>query len=254
LFAHYGFLDMTDSDTKVKRIPRGAKLPVASLADVQPIAQALSELAAPASAARIASQINRTVSGPFKGLLAAAKYFGVIKKEGDKLVLTERGESFLAGDTAAKRSAVMGTGFGPIIGSFSSKRVNEAAIEARLQDDWSVPEGSAPDLRKVLVDSAQDAGLIANSKFDPAAIESVPEEDVSSVTKPSSNSTEKSGRNGSSGGSSSSGKKPASGDKERPVDPPQATTSPVQVVVQVDASKLEPEQIGELIRALQQPK
>jgi hypothetical protein len=245
---------MTDGDAKAKRIPRGAKLPGSSLADVQPIAQALSELAAPASAARIASQINRTVSGPFKGLLAAAKYFGVIKKDGDKLVLAERGESFLAGDTAAKRSAVMGTGFGPIISSFSSKLVNEAAIEARLQDDWNVPEGSAPDLRKVLIDSAQDAGLIANSKFDPAAIESVPEEDMSPAAKPASSRTEKTGSNGSSSGASSSGKKSVTKEEEPPADPPPATPSPVQIVVQVDASKLDPKQVAELIRALQQPR
>jgi hypothetical protein len=193
-----------------------------------------------------------TVSGPFKRRLAAAKYFGIVRKDGDKLALTERGEAFLEGDDDAKRSAVMATGFGPIISTFSSKRVNDGAIEARLQDDWQVPEGSAPELRKVLIDSAEDAGLISDSKFDPAAIESVPAEQVDPPEKPrQERKAEPEGRStSSSGGRKKSDDTPEPKRTPNRLDTPEPVTPPVQVVLQIDASSLDPAQLAELIREI----
>jgi hypothetical protein len=246
---------MAEHESKAKRIPKGAKLPSSPLGEVEAIARAFSELAAPSSPARIASQIGMTVSGLFKRRLAAAKYYGIVRKEGQKLAITDRGEAFLKGDADSKRAAVMGTGFGPIISTFSSKRVNEDAIEARLQDDWSVPEGSAPDLRKVLVESAEDAGLISDGKFDPAAIESVSEDQLEAPEKPPNRAEKSTHKNAGKSvhheGTSGSGK------VEEPVSSKGRSRSsaldapPIQVLVRIDAGSLDPVQLAELIRELQ---
>jgi hypothetical protein len=236
------------------RTPRSNKLPAFRLADVREIVNALAELAAPSSRERIASHTGKTVSGPFKSRLAAAKYFGFVSKQGQKLAITDRGEAFLNDDVAAKRSAVMGTGFGPVIQSFSSKLVNDAAIEARLEDDCGVPKKSAPELRAVLVGSAEDAGLIAGNKFAPEAIESVSEEDIGSVSTTPKNQGEEAARGtkpverkpDSAPSNSGSAGRHSDAQRHTPAPPP-------QIILQVDASKLEPIQLAELIKALREP-
>jgi hypothetical protein len=240
---------MTETDISPTRTPRGNKLPAYSLSAVREIVEALGDLAAPSSRERIASHTGKTVSGPFKRRLAAAKYFGFIGKQGTKLAITERGEAFLAGDVAAKRAAVMGTGYGPVIQSFSSKLVNQAAVEARLQDDCGVPEKSAPDLREVLVNSAEDAGLISGNKFDPAAIESVADGDVESNDSHAKRSTN-SGRKSDAATDEKAVQKKAL--RKPPPDQQNSSQSPVQIVLQVDASKMDPAQLAELIRALRE--
>jgi hypothetical protein len=241
---------MTD-DAKAKRTPTSSKLPAFSLSDVREIVNALAELAAPSSRERIASHTGKTVSGPFKRRLAAAKYFGFISKEGTKLAITDRGAAFLTDDVAAKRSAVMGTGFGPVIQSFSSKLVNPAAIEARLQGDCGVREESAPGLRAVLVSSAEDAGLISGNKFDPEAIESVSDEDVGSVATSTARTTQSaSGSKGDAGKEKPAREKKPSSPKPDPEAP--SSGPPVQIVLQVDASKMDPTQLAKLITALRQ--
>jgi hypothetical protein len=241
---------MDESGVSATRTPRGNKLPAFTLSDVREIVNALAELAAPSSRERIASHTGKTVSGPFKRRLAAAKYFGFVSKQGAKLAITERGDAFLAEEVAAKRSAVMGTGFGPVIQSFSSKLVNDAAIEARLQDDCGVPEKSAPALRAVLVSSAEDAGLISGNKFDPEAIESVSEEDVGSVAA----SPPAQGKQGTNGAKRDASKERSAPKKETPPpspeSPPPVSQAPVQIIFQVDASKMDPGQLADLITAL----
>jgi hypothetical protein len=239
------------AEGKANRTPPRNKLPAFSLSDVREIVNALAELAAPSSQERIASHTGKTVSGPFKRRLAAAKYFGLVSKTGSKLAITDRGESFLANDPAAMRAAVMGTGFGSVIQSFSSKLVNDAAIEARLQDDCGVTEGSAADLRAVLVSSAEDAGLISSNKFDPEAIESVADEHVGSV--PVDPADQVASPDGGKGGAEKKKAPTKKQSSELKAEPQIASTgTPVQVVVQVDGSKMDPTQLAELIKALRE--
>lgn len=164
---------MAEANSTKTKVSKTAKLPARTLKDALTIAQALKDHAVPASKAVIADQNDETItSSVFKSKFAAAGYYGLLGKDGDKHKLTERGEAALAGDEQARRAAVMATGFGPI-GSLPTRTVSTKVIEARLKSDYSAPESSVESLCKVLIESAKDVGLIVNEKFDAKAIESV---------------------------------------------------------------------------------
>lgn len=220
------------------------------------LAQALKDYAVPASKAVVADQNGETTaSSVFKSKLAAAGYFGLVAKEGDKYKLTERGEAALAGDDQSKRDAVMATGFGPIIGSLPTRQVSGKVIEGRLKSDYSATDSGAKILSAVLVDSATDAGLIVNDKFDAQAIESV---DAAAVGPGAPTAKKKSQAPAPDGKTATKRQHPpppkAPKTDPPPPDPSAQVAAPVQVVVQLDASKMEPAKIAELIRILQEPK
>ncbi len=149
----------------------------------------------------------------------------------------------------------MGTGYGPLIKKLVTKTVNHNAIEIRLQEDYDTPKASAKRRREILVESATDAGLIVDEKFDAKAIESIPEDAIG--TKPTG-PQKSSGSNGQTSPKEPKQRhadpppKPPAKDPPPPEDPPAA--APIQVVVQVDGSKMEPAQLAELIRLLREPK
>jgi hypothetical protein len=239
---------MASNGNKRQITPKGAKLPGRTLADALSIAKVLSDLAAPSSKDRIAGENNETsAGGNFKTKFAAAGYFGLVEKDGDKYKLTERGRAAIGGDVQAKRAAVMGTGFGPVIKLFSTRKVKDSVIEARLKDDCNASESSVENLREVLVESATEAGLVVDGKFDATAIESVADDEIGPKPGPRSR---KSPDQTSKAPRPPAKDPPPEKDPPPPKEPPAAVNSPIQVVVQVDGSKMEPAKLAELIRLL----
>jgi hypothetical protein len=251
----YGF-GMAGEDASKSKTPKSAKLPAKSLAEALEIAQTLKDYAASASKAVIAEQSGTTTSSSaFKSKLASAGYYGLTEKDGDKFKLSSRGEAVLDGDDIAKRTAVMSTGFGPIIASLPTRQVSEnviSIIQSRLKSDHGATESSAETLASVLVKSAEDSGLIANERFDAQAIESVDSEEIgpkapSKKAAPSSADTSKK--------SSSAQKKTPPAKEPKHPDPPNVEhpvveQTPIQVIVQVDGSKMDPAKITELVKLL----
>jgi hypothetical protein len=246
---------MAGEDSSKSKTPSRSKLPAKDLADALAIAQALKEYAVPASKAVIAGQREETTSSShFKQKFASAGYYGLVEKDGDKFKLTDRGEAALDGDDIAKRTAVMSTGFGPIIGSLATRQVAINIIESRLKSDHGATESGAATLASVLVRSAEDAGLIVNEKFDAHAIESVDPEEIGPKAASSSSSASSSR---TSRKSPSTQKKTAVVKDPKPnpgkPKPPTGEEAPIQVVVQVDGSNMEPVKIAELVKLLRNP-
>jgi hypothetical protein len=241
------------------RTPRSAKIPQWSVEAVVPHVQALSDLAGPATNARIGQQLGTSpAGGKFRSKMGTAGYYGFIKKDGDLNVLTPRGEALIGDDEAAavkaRREAVMSTPFGQVIRKFASREPNEGTIAARLEDDFASPAESATYLAQTLVKAAREAALISNGRFDAAAIEEY--SSVVQTVTPAAVATSSSGVNATTKASTPKPKAAAATkpketevvvEKERPFAPG------VQVVVKVDASSLTPQQIAELIRELQKP-
>jgi hypothetical protein len=246
---------MAGEDASKSKTPKSAKLPAKRLADALEIAQTLKDYAVSASKAVVAEQSGTTTSSSgFKSKFASAGYYGLTEKDGDKFKLTSRGEAALDGDEVARRTAVMSTGFGPIIASLPTRQVSEnviSIIQSRLKSDHGATESSAEALASVLVQSAEDSGLIANGKFDAHAIESVDSEEIG--PKASSKKASQSSADTSKKSSSAQKKTPPA--KEPKPDPPKVENhlgnpTPIQVVVQVDGSKMEPAKIAELVKLL----
>jgi hypothetical protein len=251
---------MAGEDSSKERTPSSSKLPAKSLSAALEVAQALRDYAVSASRPVIAGQMGTTTSSSaFQQKFAAARYFGLIEKDGDKFKLTSRGNAALDGDDVAKRTAVMATGFGPIIASLSTRQVTPNIIESRLKSDHGASESGAKTGASILVKSAEDAGLVVNEKFDAKAIESVDSKDIGPrATGSGSDST--ASRQGSAAQKKTQAGKTAKPDppkpdppKPDPPAPPVEQQAPVQVVVQLDGSKMEPAKIAELIKLLRTP-
>jgi len=155
--------------------PKGAHLPQVPLDDALPIARALRELAAPSTPQRIAHRINVAPSGGrFRARMASARYYGLIRQHGEKRELTELGERAVGdGHDAdqALREAVLATGFRQLFSLLRGREANEELIRARLQDDYGVPVNASAGIAQALIESGQQAGLIAGGRFDTEAIE-----------------------------------------------------------------------------------
>lgn len=161
--------------TKQVRASRSARLPQVPIERSIPIARALQELAAPSTPHRIAQRLGVSPSaGPFRTVLGAAGYYGLIRQDGERRVLTSLGERVVAGGdggVAARQEAVAQTGFRNILSTFRGREVNEAVIAARLQDDFGLTTGAAGLIAKALVEACEQSSLIVNRRFDAAAIE-----------------------------------------------------------------------------------
>lgn len=242
-----------------KRTPFSARLPQASLAEVLPVVDALAALGAPSTPHVIAQQMGTSykTDARFRTRLGAAGYYGFIEKQGDRRVLTPRGVAVTSGDgdaaTKARREAVMSSTFGPIMHTLRGRPVDENTVSLRLQSDYSVPKGSAPGIAKVLVASATEADLVADNRFDAAGIESLaalmPTQDETQqrdgkVKRTAPEQKEGAPRSGDAKEKARTGGKQTEV-QERPFVPG------VQVVVNIDASKLTPREIAELVRELQ---
>jgi hypothetical protein len=118
-------------------------------------------------------------SGGFRERIASAQYYGLVVKDGDRYRATARADLALGDDPDARRiarqGAVMRSGFGPIVQRFASREANEQTVSLRLQEDLSVPEVSAGRIAVTLLRTAEQAQLVAESRFDAAAIEAAAE-------------------------------------------------------------------------------
>jgi hypothetical protein len=251
------------------RTPRSSRIPQWAIEDVVPIARALSNVAGPASNARIAQQLGVSpAGGKFRSRLGTARYYGFVRLEKGSYVLEPRGEAVLSDDAdvalAARREAVMGTTFGDLIRRFSGREPNEAALAARLEDDFGSPAESARYQATTLIQAAREAGLISNGRFDAAAIESVPPsppEQQAGATSDESNGRRSSGRVDPPRRTPPQVEKEQKQEKKQqreehtppPIDKVQVVQAPfagVKVVVNVDASTWTPAQVAELLREL----
>jgi hypothetical protein len=245
-----------------EKTPFSAKIPQWSLEDVMPIADALAELAGPSTANRIAQHLGVSpTGGAFRSKIATARYYGLTEKRGDTYVLTSRGEAVLERDgddaTAARREAVLSTTFGTMLRKFAGREPNETTLAARLEDDFGVPAGSAPYLAGVLVKTATEASLVSNGRFDVEAIESVPE--APEAANGDGAARAPGAKNGHSAAAPATARPQAQQPKPKKTEVAAAAGSTpekqspfggVKVVVNVDASRWTPEQVGELLRSL----
>jgi hypothetical protein len=107
--------------------------------------------------------------------LAAAGYYGLITRNGNRYELTNTGLGLISGDAASKnasaQAALMGTNFGRLIQVLSGRNVSEETIAARLQNDLQVPAASAGKLAGVLVAAAEQAGILTDGRFNATEIE-----------------------------------------------------------------------------------
>src|SRR6266508_2899354 len=247
------------------RTPRGAKLPQVPLDDTLPVVRTLSDLAAPSSSQRIAQSLGTTsTSSSCKQRVAAAGYYGFIRRSGDRYEITDRGEAVIGPDgdveLRARREALMSSGFGQVIYILRGREANEDTIAARLQDDSKVPEPAAKQLAKVLITSVTQAKLQSNNRFDVGPIEEM-EGVLETAEKPTK------------AGSMPSPKRVVADDTPREASrrvelrsvdkatpggqaPPfrqvtsLVTSSSLQVVLMIDAANLSPEQIVQLFKEL----
>jgi hypothetical protein len=249
----------TNEEQSPKRTPFSARLPQASLNEVIPVVEALAALGTPSTPHVIAQQmgVSYTTNARFRTRIGAAGYYGLIEKDGDRRRLTSRGEAITSGNTnaveQARREAVMSTTFGPVIHSLRGRTVDENTVALRLQQDYGVPQSSAPNVARALVDAATQAELIADDRFDAAAIEA-----VASVMPSKDEQPARQARESKAPKESQAAKKQESVRQQPPVttvkeEQARPFVPGVQVVVKIDASSLSPTEIAELVRTLQAP-
>lgn len=159
-----------------RRTPNRARLPQVSLNGAATIAQALFDLAGPSTAPIIAQRLHVSpASSGFNTRLAAAGYYGLIIRNGDRYELTSTGLGLISGDAASKKAsaqaALMGTNFGRLIQVLSGRSVSEETIAARLQNDLQVPAASAGKLAGVVVAASEQAGILTDGRFNATEIE-----------------------------------------------------------------------------------
>lgn len=263
-----------ENDNSKHKVSRNAKLPQHGFSAIRVHVSALAELAAPSTKERIAEQLGVAAKGRFLGKLAAAGYYGLFSRDGEKYQVTERGHAFLSDNAEeslrAMREGLMSTNYGSIIHLLRSQEPKESVIAARLQDDLNVPDASAPALAKVLIAVAKESGLIAeHGRFSASAIEDATETLGSLPEPPAKPATP-------SRSATANPSTPAPGPNGKPAESrsTRATTTkqndgkgqsnggaqgaplgvaPVQVIVNVDASKLGAQEIADLVRALRAP-
>ena len=131
----------------------------------------------------IAQRLSVSPSGGrFRSTLGAARYYGLIRHLGERRELTALGERALGEDAdgmAARRQAVLNTGFRNLFSLLRGREASEPLIQARLQDDEGVPGPSSASIAAALLKSGQQTGLIRAGRFDAEAIE----EALSSITE-----------------------------------------------------------------------
>lgn len=258
--------DDNTTNGKSDQTPRKARLPSVDPSGTRRVVSALAELAGPASRQRLASRLGVQLTGHMARSLGSAILYGFIEVgDDDKLVLTDRGAAFLGDDEgtakAAEREAVMSTGFGAVIKRLATHRADASIVAVRFQEDQGLAEGPATERGKVLVKAARDAGLVANDRFDAAAIEDTIEV-VGEPTAPAAPASKPAAAKPAASKPKSEGDKPktttsATGNagkegrtRKEPDAPFEQATAPVHVVLNIDASKLSASEIAAIVREL----
>jgi hypothetical protein len=165
-----------------KRTPKGARLPQVDLLSALPLAEVVAEFAGSITRPVLAQHLKMSpASSSFKNKVAAAKYYGLLEQKGDQISLTARGQRAVDGDVAARREAVLATGFGGLIKLFAARSADADVLSSRLKMDFAVPDGSARALADTLISAGSQVGLVSNGVFDAAAIQGVEKEADSEV-------------------------------------------------------------------------
>lgn len=160
---------------KERRASRSARLPQVPIARTLPVANALHELAGPATPQRIAQRLSVSpTAGAFRTTLGSAGYYGLIRQEGERRALTDLGERAIReGDegVVAQQEAVASTGFRSVLSTFRGREANEGVIAARLQDDYGLVPSAAGQIARALIETCEQTSLIVGGRFDAEAIE-----------------------------------------------------------------------------------
>jgi hypothetical protein len=253
------------SDTPSDRTPRSAQLPANAPKATKRIVQALSELAGPASSARLASRLGVQLTGRVATELASAKLYGFIAPDvDDKLIVSERGEAFIGDDEAAAieaaRDGVMSTGFAPIIKKLVTRQADASIVAVRFEEDRGLNAGPAKNRAAILVKASEETKLIAAGRFDAAAIEDtigrvgeVTQDEAPPKPKPQAAKAPKA-ENGK-GQINSDGPKAQAAKRQEPkeeIGRPFVQAPSMQVVLQIDASKLTAEEIVTIVTRLKE--
>jgi hypothetical protein len=242
---------------------RKADLPSAAPSGTKRVVTALDELAGPASRERVAGRLKAQLTGRLAAAIASALLYGFMEVgEDDKLVMTERGRAFIGDDAAAsqqaQREALMSTGFAATINRLRTHKADDEIISARLQEDLGLAEGTASERAKTLVKAATDAGLAVDGRFDAEVIEDTIEtlgelETPTPALKPSPKpkiTTMKTPPTAPQVPTNNGGASAEEGGEDPPVPFSLAATAPLQVVLHIDASKLDVADIGAIVREL----
>jgi hypothetical protein len=253
----------TPEEQKQRRTPFSVKLPQVALDAATEIATALGELGTASTPQVIGQQMGASyaTNARMRTKLGAAGYFGLIEKQGEKRALTPRGEAIIGDDAEAaeraRREAVLSTNFGPILHSLRGRTINDGVIKLRLQSDYAVPESSAPTVATALIDSAQQAGLSSDGVLDAKVIEGY--ESVLPKDEPEPAPQRERRQNGQVKQPPPPKAETKRTEKQRDVKTKDVEVERrpfdpgVQVVVKIDATQLSPQEIAELVRALQAP-
>ena len=253
---------------KQTRTPFSVKLPQVSLDAAVEVATALAELGTASTPHVIAQHLGTTykTDARFRTKLGAAGYFGLIEKQGDRRALTPRGQAIVGEDAEAaeraRREAVISTNFGPILHSLRGRAINDGVIKLRLQSDYNVPEKSAPVVARALIESADQTGLSSNGALDAKVIE---QHEGALPTEEAAPAGRRERRENGQAAPTAPKPKPKPEQRRTPETEhstktevevevePRPFAPGVQVVVKIDATQLGPQEIAELVRALQAP-
>jgi hypothetical protein len=229
------------------------------------VVTALAELAGPASRERVAGRLNAQLTGRLAAAIASALRYGFMEVTPDeKLVMSDRGHAFIGDDVEpskqAEREALMSTGFAATIKRLRTYKADEEIVSARLQEDLGLAEATATERAKVLVKGATDAGLVVEGRFNTDAIEDTievvgepqaPTPTVARLAPKPKADVPKTPPSTPKVTSNAGGSPRAEGGGDHPPAPfPQAAPAPLQIVLQIDASKLGAEEIGAIVREL----
>ncbi len=244
--------------------PQQLELPAATPQAAKRVVTTLAALAGPANRERIASRLEVKLAGRLISAIVAAQLYGFIEENDEgKLVMSDRGYALIGDeeDAAAKaeQHGIMATGFGATIKQMRTHKADVEIVAVRLADDRGLSEGSANERAKVLVKAATDAGLIVNERFNAEVIEDAleavgepraPRVTVKATSKrgaPKAPARQKAVEDGNGGIATEK----EGGAEMEPTGPfVRAAAAPLQVVLQVDATKLDASKIGEIIQEL----
>jgi hypothetical protein len=240
--------------------PRSVQMPAASPQETLSVVEELAQLAGPASRQRLASRMNVSNTGWFASRVGAAITYGFFATENDKLVVTPRGEALLAEDdqaVSAMRQAVMSCGFASVISRLATRRADIEVVALRMEEDLGLKPAPALKRAKVLVKAAEEAQLVSGDKFDAGAIEDAIAE-VGEIPLPEPRQAPK--REVKPRVAAEKPPAPTKPTENAPAarrqeagSAPLGGAAPLQVTLQIDASKLSAQEIGKLIEQLRQP-
>lgn len=221
-----------------------------------PIVTALDQLAAPSSKEAVADQLDMSAGGgTFKRKFGTAGYYGLIRKTkgASTYELTRLGERLAADPDkqtkAEGRAAVMGSGFGPVFEKFKTRTVQKNAIAVRLREDRDVLADQAERVAETLIQTGNDVGLIVDGRFKPG-----PMEEGQKLSKQTAGNKEADGNGRGDAeepeGGNGAGEEPDLPHDPDPPTPPVHTPGGLQVILNIDATKLSAEQLADLVREL----